>query len=113
MPANATASPPEALAELVAALKRAWRRGEPPDAAGRPVVLKLSPDPSGEARTLGPLHHPHVVGVHWARRARDLYAICMPFVGAATLQDAVAAFDASAGGPRSARALLDVAGPAD
>src|SRR5262245_8568266 len=36
-----------------------------PDTGDRPVVLKLSPTPSGEARTLGPIGHPHVVAVHW------------------------------------------------
>src|SRR5262249_10382324 len=41
-----------------------------PETGGRPVALKLSPSPSREARTIGPIAHPHVVGVHWATPPR-------------------------------------------
>jgi serine/threonine protein kinase len=61
-----------------------------PDTGSRPVVLKLSPAPSSEARTLGPISHPNIVAIHWAKRFRGLHAICMPFVGATTLGDAIA-----------------------
>jgi hypothetical protein len=77
-----------------------------PDTGDRPVALKLSPAPSAEGRTLGPIRHPHVVGVHWARRTGGLYAVCMPFVGAATLRDAIDAAFAAGGPSRSARAIL-------
>src|SRR5262245_15177796 len=56
-----------------------------PDTGNRPVVLKLSPTPSGEARTLGLVRHQHVAEVFWARRVGDLSAICLRYVGAATL----------------------------
>jgi tetratricopeptide (TPR) repeat protein len=69
-----------------------------PEAGDRPVVLKLSPGPSREARTLGPITHPHVVPVLWARRSGGFDAVCMPFVGATTLGDAVAAAFVTAGG---------------
>jgi eukaryotic-like serine/threonine-protein kinase len=59
------------------------------DTGNRPVVLKVSPAPSTEARTLGPISHPHIVAIHWARRIRGLNAICMPFVGETTLADAI------------------------
>ena len=79
-----------------------------PATGGRPVVLKLSRLPSGEACTLGPIAHPHVVAVHWARPVRGLHAVCMPFVGATTLGDVIAtAFRQSvAVAPRSARTIL-------
>jgi serine/threonine protein kinase len=78
-----------------------------PDTGDKPIVLKLSQAVSGEARTLGPIRHPHVVGIHWARQTEGLFAICLPFVGAATLRDAIdCAFDPAAG-RRSARTLLD------
>jgi hypothetical protein len=60
-----------------------------PDTGDRPVVLKLSPTPSGEGRTLGPIGHPHVVAVHWARRSGGFHALCMPFVGSTTLADVI------------------------
>lgn len=70
-----------------------------------PVVLKLSPAESVEPRTIGRIRHPHVVGVQWARWTDGLFAVCMPYVGAATLQDVI---DRAFAGPApSARALLD------
>jgi hypothetical protein len=83
-----------------------------PATGNRPVVLKLSPSPSGEARTLGPIQHPNVVGVHWARAVRGMHAICMPFVGSATLLDVIAAAFDPATGPPAARAFLAAAGDA-
>jgi tetratricopeptide (TPR) repeat protein len=75
------------------------------DTGDRPVVLKLSPTASPEARTLGPIQHPNVVGVHWARRIEDAFVICMPFVGSTTLRDViVSAFE----GNRDARPTADV-----
>ncbi len=81
-----------------------------PATGNRPVALKLSQHASGEAGTLGPIAHPHIVAVHWARRVQGLHAICMSFVGAATLADVVeSAFRGpTANGPRSARTVLGV-----
>ena len=62
-----------------------------PDTGDRPLVLKLSPTPSSEARTLGPISHPNIVAIHWAKQFAGLHAICMPFVGETTLGDAIAA----------------------
>jgi hypothetical protein len=72
-----------------------------PEAGNRPVVLKLSP-PSGEANTLGPIHHDHVAGVLWARRVDGVSALCMRYVGAATLRDVITADKAATG-----RTVLD------
>lgn len=85
------------------AFARAYLAHDP--ALGCPVVLKLSPAESAEARTIGRVRHPHVVGVQWARWADGLFAVCMPYVGAATLQDAIDR--AFPGPPRSAKPILD------
>ena len=88
------------------AFARAYLAADP-DTGDRPVVLKLSPTASGEARTLGPVRHPHVAEVYWARRVDGVSALGMRFVGAATLADAVgAAFDTPAGRPPTARTIL-------
>jgi eukaryotic-like serine/threonine-protein kinase len=77
--------------------------------ADRLVALKLAPAPSVEPRTLGSLRHPHIAGLHWARPTTgNLHAMCMPFVGAATLADVVeAAFHQDR--PPSATAILEAA----
>ncbi|MBP3954056.1 protein kinase [Gemmata sp. G18] len=81
-----------------------------PATGNRPVALKLSQESSVEARTLGPIVHPHIVAIHWARRVEGLHAICMSFVGAATLADVIEGSfrGPAAGRPRSARTILGV-----
>jgi tetratricopeptide (TPR) repeat protein len=56
---------------------------------GRPVAVKFSPEGADEARTMGRLVHPGVVPVLSARLEEGvgLTAVCMPFLGAATLTD--------------------------
>lgn len=76
-----------------------------PETGDRPVVLKLSPARSEEARTLGTIAHENIATVFWARQAGGFFAVCMPFVGARTLRDAIEAAFAS-GPPRSGLALL-------
>jgi eukaryotic-like serine/threonine-protein kinase len=58
-------------------------------AGDRPVALKLSPGGAAEARTLGRLAHPNVVPVLSARfiEGSGQTAVCMPFLGTATLTD--------------------------
>jgi serine/threonine protein kinase len=55
----------------------------------RPVAVKLTLEGGTEARTLGPLAHPNVVPVLSCRLhpGTGLTAICMPFLGSATLED--------------------------
>ena len=60
-------------------------------AGGRSVVLKVSQLSSAEANTLGPIEHPNVVSIHWAKQIDGLFVICMPFVAVTTLQDAIEA----------------------
>ncbi|VTR95693.1 serine threonine protein kinase : Putative uncharacterized protein OS=Gemmata sp. Wa1-1 PE=3 SV=1: Pkinase: TPR_11 [Gemmata massiliana] len=81
-----------------------------PATGNRPVALKLSQHASGEAGTLGLIAHPHIVAVHWARRVQGLHAICMSFVGAATLADVIEStfHGPTANQPRSAQTVLGV-----
>lgn len=75
----------------------------------RLVALKLSAAASAEARTLGPLNHPNVVPILSARDEGGLFAVCMPFLGAATLTDVLdRAYAApTSRPPRRAAAILD------
>jgi tetratricopeptide (TPR) repeat protein len=78
------------------------------------VAVKLSREGSAEARTLGPLNHPNIVPVLSARKdeATGLTAVCMPYLGSATLEDVLErAFPAGAGAapPERAALILDVA----
>ena len=60
-----------------------------PALGNRPVVLKLSVGGAAEAETLGRLAHPNVVPVFSVEEdaATGLTAICMPYLGRATLCD--------------------------
>src|SRR5207249_12003510 len=50
--------------------------------ANRQVVLKVSPDVSGESQTLAQLQHTNVVPIYSVHRAEPLQAVCMPYFGA-------------------------------
>jgi serine/threonine protein kinase/tetratricopeptide (TPR) repeat protein len=100
-----------------------------PELGGRPVAVKVSLRGAAEAETLGRLVHPNIVAVHSVEEDpfTGLTAVCMPFLGRATLCDVLDhAFrplpipaSAPAGGsqaqspplapspPRYARAILD------
>jgi serine/threonine protein kinase len=79
-----------------------------PKTGDRPVALKLSATPSDEARTVGPIRHSNIAGIHRASRVDGFHAICMPFVGAATLQDVIGSVFRRGGSRRSGRTVLDV-----
>lgn len=70
---------------------------------GRLRALKLAPGGSAEARLIGRLSHPNVIDICWARQVDRRTAVCMPFVGASTLADGIAA---SAGTWRCSDVLL-------
>jgi tetratricopeptide (TPR) repeat protein len=76
---------------------------------GRRVVVKLSPGGGSEAETLGRLEHPSIVPIHSARfdRTSRLTAVCMPYLGTATLRDVVASAFADGRRPSQARVILD------
>ncbi len=84
-----------------------------PDLGDRLVAVKVSPHGGAEAQTLGRLDHPNVVKVYAVRkdRATGLTAVCMPYLGGATLHSVLAAF--SAGPPRLARVILEAARTTD
>ena len=84
-----------------------------PALGNRPVVLKLSVGGAAEAETLGRLAHPGVVPVFSVEEdaPTGLAAICMPYLGTATLCDVLD----RAGGSRKAaklpaRVILEAAG---
>jgi serine/threonine protein kinase/Tfp pilus assembly protein PilF len=75
-----------------------------PELGNRRVVVKLTPYATREAGFLGRLNHPGIVPVHSIERVPDagFSAICMPYLGAATVDDlldnAYAAWSTRAGG---------------
>ena len=58
-----------------------------PALAERPVALKLAPRDGGEHHTLARLQHTHIVPLHSVHDdpARRLRALCMPYLGGASL----------------------------
>lgn len=79
---------------------------------GRYVAIKVSPFGDDEALTLGKLSHPNVVPVHSVQVDAEtgMTAVCMPFLGHATLADVLdLAFAASKPPPR-ADVILAAAG---
>jgi eukaryotic-like serine/threonine-protein kinase len=81
----------------------------------RPVAVKLSLDGPQEARTMGPLDHPHIVPV-WSARTdlpTGLSVVCMPYRGEATLEHVLDAAFGKAGArvPARARIILEAASP--
>ncbi len=78
---------------------------------GRPVVVKLSSTETREAKTLGPLSHPHLIPVLSSPTIGGWNAVAMPFVGSATLENviAVAWGPGQARHPRYGQTVLDAA----
>ncbi|HEX5273513.1 MAG TPA: serine/threonine-protein kinase, partial [Gemmataceae bacterium] len=79
-----------------------------PDLGDRLVAVKISPHGGTEAQTLGRLDHPNVVKVYAVRQDErsGLTAVCMPYLGGATLEGVLAE---RAAGARGARVILDAA----
>jgi serine/threonine protein kinase len=82
-----------------------------PSLGDRRVVVKVSLRGGGEAETLGRLQHPGVVPVHSVREDTHsgLTAVCMPYLGCATLADVVDGVFATAARPKRASEILRVA----
>jgi serine/threonine protein kinase len=76
-----------------------------PDLGDRLVAVKISPHGGTEAQTLGRLDHPNVVKVYAVRQDErsGLTAVCMPYLGGATLEGVLARRGAGAS------AILDAA----
>jgi serine/threonine protein kinase/Tfp pilus assembly protein PilF len=84
-----------------------------PALGNRFVAVKVSFQGGAEARTLGRLDHPHIVPVHSIRQENGtgLTAVCMPYLGRATLCDVLDR--AFAGGKRPSRASVILDAVAD
>jgi len=80
-----------------------------PALGDRPVVLKVSRDGAAEAHTLGRLDHPHIVPVYSVHHdpTSRMTAVCMPYLGTATLEDVRQALQLRQTPPRSARLLWE------
>lgn len=59
------------------------------DLANRPVALKITADIGGEAQNLAQLQHTNVIPIYSIHRANNLRAVCMPYLGSATLADII------------------------
>jgi eukaryotic-like serine/threonine-protein kinase len=83
---------------------------EQADLADRPVALKVSALLPGEVRTLARLQHTNIVPVFSVHRSGRFQAVCMPFVGGATLASVLAECT-KANRPLSGRAIVDAVAP--
>ena len=83
-----------------------------PKLGGRLVALKVAWHGGAEAEILGRLHHPNIVPVHSADTDPDtgLTAVCMPYLGSATLRDVIEKLSAQPATPTDARFILKAAG---
>lgn len=82
-----------------------------PDLGDRRVALKVCPKGSDEAHCLGKLRHPNIVPVHSTQQDPEtgLTAICMPYLGRATLCDVLDRAFCASGFPTEASLILDAA----
>jgi len=80
-----------------------------PALGNRLVALKVAPRGGAEAEMLGKLRHPNIVPVYSVQedRATGLTAVCMPYLGRATLADLLDRAFAASGPPADARVVLD------
>ncbi|HUT09617.1 MAG TPA: serine/threonine-protein kinase [Thermoguttaceae bacterium] len=80
-----------------------------PALGNRYVALKVSPHGGPEAEVLGKLRHPNVVPVYSVRedKATGLTAVCMPYLGRATLADILDFAFAGPSPPSRAQVILD------
>ena len=76
------------------------------DLADRLVTLKVSADVSGESRALAQLQHTNIVPIYSVHRRGPLHAVCMPYLGATTLADALASIRSQAVLPKTGDDLL-------
>lgn len=76
----------------------------------RLVAVKVAQQGADEADTLGRLTHPHIVPVFWVRQDEiaGFTAICMPYLGRATLFDVIESAATSEQRPHNGRFILDV-----
>ena len=75
--------------------------------ADRFVALKVSPDLTGETRTLARLQHTNIVPIYSAHRVAPFQAVCMPYFGSTTLAHLLARYRGLRSLPASGRQLVD------
>jgi serine/threonine protein kinase/Tfp pilus assembly protein PilF len=82
-----------------------------PALGDRPVAVKISFEETAEAKTLGRLRHANIVPVHSVQKDHHLgaIAVCMPYLGSATLCDVIDRVFGRGGSPTSARILVEAA----
>lgn len=80
-----------------------------PAIGDREVVVKVTPYGGGEAEILGKLWHPNIVPVYSLQQDPDsgLTALCMPYLGRATLCDVLDQSFLDGSAPAKAQAILD------
>ncbi|MBI1830352.1 MAG: protein kinase, partial [Planctomycetes bacterium] len=80
-----------------------------PKVGGRLVVLKIALRGAKEADILGRIQHPNIVPIHSVHEdsASDLTAVCMPYLGSATLCDVRDQAFSMAGPPAKASIILE------
>lgn len=78
------------------------------DLANRPVVLKVTHDPLGEAQTLAQFQHTNIVPIYSVHRVGTHHAVCMPYFGPTTLADVLRALQEQNRVPTSGRLFGDV-----
>lgn len=74
--------------------------------ADRPVALKISPGRSVEPERLAQLQHANIVPIYSVHESQGLQAVCMPFLGRATLADALGELRQREELPRSGAELI-------
>jgi serine/threonine protein kinase/Flp pilus assembly protein TadD len=80
-----------------------------PALADRPVVLKVTPSRAREHLSLARLQHTHIIPLHavYEFPARNLRALCMPFLGGATLASVLGLMGDQPMARRTGQSLLD------
>jgi serine/threonine protein kinase/predicted Zn-dependent protease len=75
--------------------------------ANRLVALKISVRQANEPQALARLQHTNIMPIYSVHRAGLFQAVCMPFLGAATLADLVRAWQARPALPTTGRELVE------
>ncbi len=74
--------------------------------AERLVALKITAALHGEAKHLARLQHTNIVPIYSEHRRGDLFAVCMPYFGSATLADLCKSFGSQPSLPTSGRQIV-------
>ncbi len=97
------------IAELGRGMKARVFLATQPELADRPVVLKVTPRQDREFVSLARLQHTHIVPLHGAYDfpTRNLRALCLPYLGGATLARVLELLRATPPARRTGRSLVE------